>query len=184
MVEDRERFLYGIVEADETFVGGKPRGHRKHRQKAPTGQQDDESEQPKRGRDTKKLLVIGAVARGGRVVAQPSPKVTAKTLKDFLSRHVNPEDSVLVTDEFPAYRPMGQWVPHFTINHAVQYVEGLINTNTIEGFWSLVKRAVYGTHHHYSREHAVAYIVESCYKYNIRHNPNQFEDFLTGAVTV
>lgn len=182
MVEDREGFLYGIVEADETFVGGKPRGHRKHRQKAATDQQDDESEQPKRGRGTKKLPVIGAVARGGRVMAQPSPKVTAKTLKDFLSRHVNPEDSVLVTDEFPAYRPMGQWVPHFTINHAVRYVEGLIHTNTIEGFWSLVKRAVYGTHHHYSREHAAAYIVESCYKYNVRNNPDQFGDFMRGAM--
>ena len=173
MVEDREGLLYGIVEADETFVGGKPR---KSRQEG--------AERPKRGRGTSKLPIIGAVARGGRVVAQPSPKVTAKTLGDFLSRHVKSEDSVLVTDEFPAYRPMGQWVPHFTISHAVRYVEGLIHTNTIEGFWSLVKRAIYGQHHHYSKEHAAAYIVEACYKYNIRHNPNQFEDFLTGAVTV
>ncbi len=115
-------------------------------------------------------------------MAQPSPKVKAKTLKDFLSRLVKPEDSVLITDEFPAYRPMNKWIPHFTINHAVQYVEGLILTNTIEGFWSLVKRAVYGTHHHYSREHAAAYIVEACYKYNIRHNPHQFEDFMASAM--
>ncbi len=134
--------------------------------------------------DTKRLPIIGVVARGGKVVAQPSPKVTAKMLSDFLRRHVDGEDSVLVMDEFPAYLRMGEWVPHFTINHAVRYVEGLIHTNTIEGFWSLVKRALYGQHHHYSKEHAAAYFVEACHKYNIRNNPNQFDDFLAGAMAV
>lgn len=175
MVEDSEAFLHGIIEADESFLstdGSKP----KH-----NGNDDDK---PKRGRGTKKLPVIGAVERGGKVVAKPSPKVTAATLHKFLKRHVDGDDSVLMTDEFPAYRRMGEWVPHFTINHAVRYVEGLIHTNTIEGFWSLVKRALYGQHHHYSREHAAAYIVEACYKYNIRKSANPFADFIRGAVTV
>lgn len=171
MIEDPV-FLNGIVEADETFVT--TTGSRKH----------DDDDPPKRGRGTKKTPVIGAVARGGKVVAQPSDKVTAKTLKAFLQRHVDGEDSVLITDEFPAYRRMGEWVEHMTINHAISYAEGLIWTNTIEGFWSLVKRAITGQHHHYSKGHAAAYIIESCYKYNNRHNPNQFEDFLAGAVTV
>ena len=184
MVEDREQFLHGIVEADETFVGGKPRGHRKHRQQAAEAAQEDDPERIKRGRGTKRLPIIGALARDGRVVAQPSPKVTAKTLGDFLRKNVKPDQSVLITDEFAGYRRMGEWVPHFTINHAVAYVEGLIHTNTIEGFWSLVKRAIYGQHHHYSKEHAAAYIVEACYKYNIRHNPNQFADYIAGAMTV
>jgi len=171
MIEDPV-FLNGIVEADETFVT--TTGSRKH----------DDDDPPKRGRGTKKTPVIGAVARGGKVVAQPSDKVTAKTLKAFLQRHVDGEDSVLITDEFPAYRRMGEWVEHMTINHAISYAEGLIWTNTIEGFWSLVKRAITGQHHHYSKGHAAAYIVESCYKYNNSNNPNQFEDFLAGAVTV
>ena len=86
----------------------------------------------------------------------------------FLKRHVDGDDSILMADEFPAYRRMGGWVPHFTINRPVRYVVGLIHANTIEGFWSLVKRALNGQYHHHSREHGGAYIVEACYKYNIR----------------
>ena len=172
MVDDAV-FLRGIVEADETYIGGKPRK---------SDRNDDDP--PKRGRGTKKQPVIGALARGGKVVAQPAPKVTAKTLTAFLSKFVQPEDSVLVTDEFSGYNRMDEWVPHFTINHAVAYAEGLVHTNTIEGFWSLVKRAITGQHHHYSKEHAAAYIVEACYKYNNRNNADAFDRFLTNAVTV
>ena len=167
---DEDAFLYGIVEADETFVSTDGSNSR------------DDDDPPRRGRGTKKLPVIGAVARGGKVVAQPSPKVTAKTLKAFLGRHVKAEDSVLITDEFPAYNRMGEWVPHETINHTLAYVEGLIHTNTIEGFWSLVKRAIFGQHHHYSREHATAYIIEACFKYNTRNAASPFESFMRGAV--
>ena len=126
---DKDAFLFGIVEADETYVGGKPRKKDK-----------DSDDPPSAGRGTKKLPVIGALARGGKVVAEPSPKVTAKTLKAFLTRHVKADESVLITDEYPGYRRMDEWVPHETINHTLAYVEGLIHTNTIEGFWSLVKR--------------------------------------------
>jgi len=171
MVEN-DALLYGIVEADETYLATD--GSRKR----------DDDDPPKRGRGTKKLPVIGALARGGKVVAQPAPKVTAKTLEAFLGRHVDGKNSVLVTDEFPAYNRMGEWVPHFTINHAVAYAEGLVHTNTLEGFWSLVKRAIFGQHHHYSREHAAAYIVEACYKYNHRNSSEAFDSFLVGAVTV
>jgi len=172
MVDDAI-FLNGIVEADETYIGGKPRK---------SDRNDDDP--PKRGRGTKKQPVIGALARGGKVVAQPAARVTAKTLNAFLSKFVKPEDSVLVTDEFSGYNSVGEWVPHFTINHAVRYAEGLVHTNTIEGFWSLVKRAITGQYHHYSREHAAAYIVEACYKYNNRNNANAFDQFLSNAVNV
>ena len=169
---DRHAFLLGIVEADETWVSTD--GSRKH----------DDDDPPRRGRGTKQLPVIGAVARGGKVVAQPSPKVTAKTLSAFLSRHILPERSVLITDEYRGYNRMGEWVPHETINHTLAYVEGLIHTNTIEGFWSLVKRAIFGQHHHYTREHAAAYIIEACFKYNARHQPSPFDAFMRSAVTV
>lgn len=169
MVDDSV-FLNGIVEADETWVATD--GSRKR----------DDDDPPKRGRGTKRQPVIGAVARGGKVVAQPSGNVTAKTLKAFLGRFVDGEDSVLVTDEYSGYNRMGEWVPHFTINHAVAYAQGLIHTNTIESFWSLVKRAIFGQHHHYSKGHAAAYIVEACYKYNTRNNANRFDDFLAGTM--
>lgn len=172
MVDDAV-FLHGIVEADETYIGGKPRK---------SDRNDDDP--PKRGRGTKKQPVIGALARGGKVVAEPAARVTAKTLQAFLSRFLKPEDSVLVTGEYSGYSRMNEWVPHMTINHAVAYAEGLVHTNTIEGFWSLVKRAITGQHHHYSKEHAAAYIVEACFKYNNRNNANTFNQFLQRAVTV
>ena len=78
---------------------------------------------------------------------------------------------------------MGEWVPHFTVNHAVAYAQGLIHTNTIEGFWSLVKRAIFGQHHH-SKEHAAAYIIEACYKYNSRKDASPFDSFIRAAVSV
>ena len=171
MVDDAV-FLNGIVEADETWVAID--GSRKR----------DDNDPPKPGRGTKKQPVIGALARGGKVVAQPSDKVTGKTLKAFLASVVRADDSVLVTDEFSGYNRMGEWVPHFTINHAVAYAEGLIHTNTIEGFWSLVKRAIFGSHHHYSKGHAAAYIIEACYKYNNRNNPDAFGQFLRTAINV
>ncbi len=172
MVDDAV-FLNGIVEADETYIGGKPRK---------SDRNDDDP--PKPGRGTKKQPVIGALARGGKVVAQPAGNVTAKTLKAFLGRFVDGGDSVLVTDEFSGYNRMDEWVPHLTINHAVSYVEGLIHTNTIEGFWSLVKRAITGQYHHYSKTHAAAYIIEACFKYNNRNNPDAFGQFLRTAVNV
>lgn len=170
---DKDAFLFGIVEADETYIGGKPRKNDK-----------DSDDPPKPGRGTKKLPVIGALARGGKVVAEPSPKVTAKTLKAFLGRHVDGDNSLLITDEYSGYRRMSEWVPHETINHTLAYVEGLIHTNTIEGFWSLVKRAIFGQHHHYTREHAAAYIIEACFKYNARHQASPFDAFMRAAVTV
>ena len=169
--------LSGIVEADEAYIGGKPRKRNRR---------DDGDDNPpsKRGRGTDKLPIVGAVERGGRVVAEPSIKVNAHALSSFLSRNIDPETSVLVTDEYPAYRPMGLRVRHAVIEHRTRYVDGLIHTNTIEGFWSLLKRAWYGTHHHYSKPFAFAYAVEACYKYNIRNLPNPFDAFLRSAVAV
>ena len=168
---DDSIFLSGIVEADETFVA--TTGSKKH----------DDNDPPRRGRGSKQQKVIGALARDGKVVAQPTEKVTGKTLKAFRGSVVNADDAVLITDEFSGYNRMHEWVPHFTINHAIAYVDGLIHTNTIEGFWSLVKRAIFGQHHHYSKAHAAAYVVEACYKYNNRNNPNVFDAFIREAMT-
>ncbi len=170
MVDDSV-FLHGIVETDEIWVTTD--GSKKH----------DDDDPPKRGRGTKQQTVIGAVVRDGKIVAKPTEKVTGKTLKAFLSSVVKADDAVLITDEFPGYNRMHEWVPHFTINHAVAFVDGLIHTNT-EGFWSFVKRAIFGQHHHYSKAHATAYIVEACYKYNHRNSANAFNNFLQGAMTV
>ncbi len=157
-------FLRGIVEADETYVGGRSKG--------------------KRGRGTDKTPVIGAVERGGDVVARPSARVDGRTIAEFIADNVD-FDAHLMTDEFPSYRRVGREMGrHSTVDHGKYYVSGLSHTNTIEGFWSLVKRAWYGIHHHYSRRWMGEYIAEACYKYNIRHAADPFADLLESAVRV
>ena len=128
---------------------------------------------------TDKLPVVGAVQRGGDVVAEPSPKVNSKSIAKFLRQSVD-KAALLMTDQYPAYR--GLAVKHETIDHSKQYVDGYIHTNTIEGFWSLLKRAWYGQHHHYTKEHAWTYIVEACYKYNSRKRGDVFDGFLRQAM--
>ena len=170
---DHGDLLTGIVEADEAYVGGRPRKPNKRDYDTPTP----------RGRGTDKMPVVGAVERGGRVVAQPMAKVDAASLTQFLNENVGPE-SLLMTDEWRGYRGMRRHMRHVTVEHARQYVDGIIHTNTIEGFWSLLKRAWYGTHHHYTKGFGLAYVVEACFKYNSRGVPNVFDSFLRDAITV
>ena len=170
MVSD-SALLTGIVEADETYIGGKPRkgANARPKGKNPTG------------RGTKKLPVVGAIERNGTVHAEPSPRVTAKTLKAFLMRRVSP-DALLMTDQFLGYSRMGDWIRHATIDHTQGYVDGIVHVNSMEGFWALLKRALFGSHHHYTVKHAAIYIAEACYKYNVRRNENAFGDFLQAAM--
>ena len=173
MVDDNADFLQGIVEADETYVGGKPRKLNKHADSPPAP----------RGRATNKQAVIGAVERGGRVVAEPSVKVDFATLSDFLNQNVD-RNSLLMTDQHPGYRHMRRYMHHTTVDHSKQYVDGITHTNTIEGFWALLKRAWYGQHHHYSKRHSFAYVVEACFKYNVRKVADPFLPFFQSTVMV
>ena len=166
--------LSGIVEADEAYIGGKPRKRNRR---------DAEQPRNRRGRGTSKLPIIGVVERGGKVIAQPSTSVDRKSLNKFLNSKIGP-GSLLMTDEYAGYGSIGKYIDHATIDHSVQYSDGFISTNTIEGFWGLLKRAWHGTHHKYSREHAGAYVTEACYKYNIRNLANPFESFIRATMTV
>lgn len=160
--------LHGVVEMDETYVGGKPR---KGGPKGGNGNGSGNGSGNKRGRGTKKLPVVGAVERNGRVVAAPfdGRKLTSKNLIAFIKRHVDSRGTLLVTDEFAAYNSASQAILHATVNHQKEYVaDGGVHTNTIEGFWALLKRASYGQHHHYSRKYAPLYVAEACYKFNGR----------------
>lgn len=150
--------LQGIIEADETYIGGKPRKANKK----------VDRENAKRGRGTKKDAIIGAVQRGGKVVAQLAPNLTGRTILNFIKSFVNIKDSELITDEYHAYNLIGRELKHTIINHQEQFVDGDTHTNTIEGFWSLLKRAWYGSHHHYQTAYTPLYVAEGCYKYNYR----------------
>lgn len=145
--------LSGDVEADETYVGGKPRNRRPGGQ----GQHD-------------KTPVIGAVERGGEVRFRMMERVTASGLKDALAEHVEPS-SRLLTDESSAYTKLGREYEggHETVNHTRrEYARGDVHTNTIEGAFSLIKRGVYGTFHSVSKKHLPRYLAEFEFRYNTR----------------
>ena len=163
-----DRLLSGLVEADETYVGGKPRR---------TNRKEDHTPH-KPGRGTKKTAVIGAVERGGQVMAQVAKDLTGKGIVKFLKSGVDLDDALLLTDEYRGYRAVDSLLPHAVINHQEQYADGWLHTNTIEGFWALIKRAWYGSHHHYSPLYMPLYIAETCWKDNERKNPNAFAPFL------
>lgn len=162
------KLLQGIIEVDEAYVGGKPRRRNKRK--------DDEP--AKRGRGTKKTPVLGAVERGGNISARVQTDLTSTGILRFLKSKINPRDSKLITDEYRAYRAIRPYIPHEVINHQERYVDGDIHTNTIEGFWSLLKRAWYGTHHHYAKKYTPLYVIEACYKYNHRNTKNIFDVFI------
>jgi hypothetical protein len=171
---DQKRLLHGLVEADETYVGGRPRRGNKRKDDKPN----------KRGRGTKKAAVIGVIERGGRVIARVAKKgeLSTKGLSKFISKYVDTAASLLITDEFGGYQSMGQTMRHATINHQIAYADGYIHTNSIEGFWALVKRAWYGQHHHYSRKYMPLYISEACYKFNKRRQAETFDGMIAMMV--
>ena len=172
----QERLLHGIVEADETYVGGKPR----------KGNKRDDDKPSKRGRGTKKVPVLGVVERGGRVVARVAGPgdLAAKGIAKFIGRFVDPAGTLLISDEYAGYNRVSETMLHAVVCHAREYANGSTHTNTIEGFWALVKRAWYGSHHHYSRKYMPLYIAEACYKYNRRRSKTAFTDSIRMFVGV
>jgi len=147
--------LKGIVEMDETYIGGKPRY---------------KNGENKRGRGTKKQMVVGIAERNGNVFVAKKDRLKSADVVDIVLENVNIEESTIYTDDFKAYNKLKKFINHDRVNHSIhEYVKGEIHTNTIEGFWSLVKRAWYGTHHHYSLKYMDLYLSETAFKYNRRH---------------
>ncbi len=87
-----------------------------------------------------------------------------------------------MTDEYKAYLTLGKEMKHHIIDHQEQFVDGDVHTNTIEGFWSLLKRAWYGSHHHYWTEYTPLYVAEACYKYNYRSIESIFDKFVNESM--
>ena len=169
---EQRPILQGIVEMDETYIGGKPR-------KGTRGDGKDGKHKP--GRGTKKAPVIGAVERKGSVAAKAVDKenMKGKNMRAFVRQHVNTEASSLYTDEYKAYMGMSKVLPHSVIRHSEWYVDGDIHTNTIESFWALLKRGMFGQFHSVSRRHLQRYVDEFCYRYNLRKANRGFAFYLT-----
>jgi transposase-like protein len=147
--------LTGDIEADETYVGGKPRYPGQH----------------KRGAGSGHAPVVALVERGGRVHSMYMPKVTVKSLQSAVSEIVEPSASRLFTDEKQWWIKPGRefGLGHDTVNHRDrEFARGDVTTNTIEGVFSLLKRGIYGTFHSVSRKHLHRYLAEFDFRYNTR----------------
>jgi transposase-like protein len=174
---EQRQLLTGIVEADETYIGGKPR------KRGPKGG-GGTSEPNKRGRGTKKTPVVGVASRDGQVRAESfhNKRLTAKNLKMLVRKNVDTEYATLITDEFSGYIGINKIVSHETIDHKKWYVDGDIHTNTIESFWALLKRGVIGQYHKVSLHYLPKYIDEFCYRWNNRKSEDIFSATLQRAV--
>lgn len=163
----------GQVEIDETFIGGKARNmHVAQRKRRITGTG---------GKD--KTPVMGIVERGGRVRTVVLPDRKKKTLQGEVKKHVE-AGSALYSDELLSYEGLAGEYAHKVINHAVQYVDGAVHTNTLENFWSLLKRGINGTYVSVEPFHLFRYLDEQAFRYNEREltDAERFEKTLAAIV--
>jgi predicted RNA-binding Zn-ribbon protein involved in translation (DUF1610 family)/transposase-like protein len=161
---DHKGMLSGFVEIDETFIGGKQKRQERSRH------------------GTNKMIVMGMVERGGRILAGPVADTTQNTLEPIVLRNVHPE-SLVATDEAGAYNDLRHsFRQHGRVQHsAEEWVRGSFHTNTIEGHWSQFKRAVRGTHVHVSAKHLWKYVSEFSYRRNMRYSHEAMFNRLVAA---
>ena len=152
---DGETPLGGVVEADETYVGGKRPGGK-----------------PGRGA-AGKTVVFGMLERDGDVMAQVVPNVSKKTLYPIITENIEP-GSTVHTDEFGTYRGLDRiGYRHRAVSHKRgEYVSGDSHVNSVEGFWARLKLSIRGTHVHVSGKHLQKYVKEFEYRYNRRKRPS------------
>jgi transposase-like protein len=164
MVNEGSAELQGIVEMDETYLGGVI--HDRHWKRT--------------GNNTKQIIV-GIKERGGRVKMIHAPDAKIETLAQYIKDHVSADVEAIMTDELPAYpkalRLSGQAIDkHFTVNHSAKiYVDGNITTNGIESVFSLFKRGVIGSFHKISIKHLHRYLSEFETRFNARKADDRFE---------
>jgi len=151
--------LTGTVEVDEVFIGGKPRHFNNSRKTRPR----------------QKTAVVGLVERGGRVRPRIVADVTAASLKRVIRENVDPS-SRIYTDEWSGYRV---WVGkefaggHDTVRHSTfEYARGDVHTNSVEGFFGMMRRGLDGIYHSVSRKHLHRYLSE----FEFRHNHRELDD--------
>jgi transposase len=163
LLSEPDMRLEGLgVEIDETYVGGKRKN--RHGSRGMRGRDNDE-----------KTPVFGMVERGGRVIACVTPDVKAATIFPIIAERVLPQSTVY-SDEYSVYDQLSKHAncyDHRRIQQAQKvYVMGDVHTQTIEGFWSLIKRGIGGVYHSVSRKYLQSYLDEYSFRYNRRHSGN------------
>lgn len=202
---DGEIKLKGIVEADETYIGSKPRKYQSAKFKTPFSHEYLDGKLEKlsdkyvfenpnaykkkalmedapRGRGTSKTPVVGIVQRSGNVVAEVMMKTDFLHLKPMVEKYVNMADSVLLTDEFKAYNRFDAIIEHIKIDHEKMYSYKGLNTNSIESFWAIIKRGIMGQYHSVSDKYLPNYLDEFCFKYNNRKFDDMFETLVFNSM--
>jgi transposase-like protein len=150
--------LSGIVEADETYIGGRRRGTRLEKSGRPGT------------KDKNKAAVLALVERDGRVRSFHVARVDSESLKGAIRQHVE-RDASIMTDEWRSYQGLGaEFASHETVAHSkYEYVRGAVHTNTVEGYFATLKRGVNGTYHRISPAHLHRYLNEFDFRYSTRH---------------
>ena len=167
-------FLKGEVEVDETYVGGKPRKKNFDPETFP----GKTPKNPNVGRGTLKTPVVALVQRDGKVRTRVLADVTSKTLRETIEMHVSKTGTTLYTDEFAVYTKVRREFEggHRIIKHGNgMYVspEGW-HSNTVESYFALIKRGVYGNFHHVSKKHLFRYMAEFEFRCNSRHDDDTY----------
>jgi transposase-like protein len=171
LIEDIRK-LGGIVEVDETYVGGKDRNRH----------WDKKSHKDGAAGDPLKFAVIGAAKRKGNVVARVIEKINTPALENVVKEAVANRVSLICTDENVGYRRLSYRYKHGVVDHSKEaHVIGTVHINTIEGFWSIVKRGVVGTFHKVRKKHLPPCVAEFQLRYNNRENSDIFGTPISGC---
>lgn len=171
------KLLSGIVEADETYIGGNV----KNKHKKVRDQMRSKGTLTTGGMH--KAPVLGLLSRSGRVCTQVVAHADGQTLKPIIRDRVD-RKSIIVSDGFGAYYGLNkEYKDHQVVNHEKdEFVRGEYHTNNIEGFWSLVKRGIVGQYHKITQRYLQNYLDEFSFKYNFKEAENIFELFLYNAL--
>jgi transposase-like protein len=153
------QLLKGIIEVDETFVGGEVEGMG-------------------RGYKGNKVVVVGAFERGGAIRLQVVRGRDRETLQGFIRENTAGDTRAIYTDELPSYVGIAdEDTEHKAVKHREkEYVRGEVHTNSLENVWSLLKRSIIGSYHQVSAKHLDAYLDELEFRFNNRENPHMFRD--------